>query len=162
MTADNAILSTLVAERIALSMEALDRGETTTFMLALPLHGIMAEMSLVKVQNETINGVSCAIIKLAPSNLLFRVLMGDPSYFFFERAKPYRLIQYKGIVGLPSPEGKQQRGLAQMIYVKRLKVAQRQEGTLPMSVFYAQRLTQIGIVSPLLPLLNSSLKIMIM
>lgn len=116
ISSENAILSTLVAERIQQSMEELERGQTSTFTIALPLHGITADMSLEKVHTEIINGIPCSTIKLAPSNVFFRIVMGEPAYFSYERAKPHRLIQYKGILGLPSPEGKQQRGLAKMLY----------------------------------------------
>jgi hypothetical protein len=112
ITAENGIVTTLVTERIALSMEALDRGETVSFVLALPLRGIVTEMNLLKSSTEAVGGVACAVIKLEPSNFVFKALMGEPSLFFFERAKPHRLMQYKGIVGLPSAEGKQQSGVA--------------------------------------------------
>jgi hypothetical protein len=42
---------------------------------------------------------------------VFKALMGEPSLFTFEVAKPHRLMRYKGILGLPSAEGKQQSGV---------------------------------------------------
>ena len=114
--AENAIVTTLVSERVAQSLEALDKGENVTFTLALPLHGIIAEMSLVKTGSETVNGVPCSTIRLEPSNFFFRILMGEPAYFTFERAKPNRFMKYKGVVGLPSAEGKQQSGFVVITY----------------------------------------------
>jgi hypothetical protein len=114
--AENAIVTTLVSERVALSLEALDKGETVTFTLALPLHGIVAEMTLVKTSSEAVNGVPCITIRLEPSNFIFRILMGEPAYFTFERAKPNRFMQYKGVLGLPTVEGKQQTGFVVIRY----------------------------------------------
>jgi hypothetical protein len=111
VTAENGILSTLVTERIAQSVDALERGETISFTLALPLRNMVVEMSIVKVSNEAVSGVQCAVISLAPSNFVFKALMGEPSLFTFEVAKPHRLMRYKGILGLPSAEGKQQSGV---------------------------------------------------
>ncbi len=116
ITADNAIVTTLVSERVAMSMEALDRGETVTFTLALPLRGIVTDMNLVKISSEIVGGVACSTIKLEPSNVIFRLMMGEPSLFTFERAKPHRFMQYKGILGLPTPEGKQQSGTVAIKY----------------------------------------------
>jgi hypothetical protein len=116
LTADNAIVTTLVSERVAQSLEELERGENVTFMLALPLHGFVAEMSLVKTSSEAVGGVPCVTIRLEPSNFIFKALMGEASYFTFERAKPHRFMQYKGVVGLPSADGKQQNGFVVIKY----------------------------------------------
>ena len=116
VNAENGVVAALVAERIILGMDALERGEIVTFILALPLHDIVAEMSTIKTQNVEIGNIPCAVIKFYPSNIFFRAIMGEPSFFYIERAKPHRLIQYQGILGLPSIEGKQQRGIAIMKY----------------------------------------------
>ncbi|MFY7998351.1 MAG: hypothetical protein ACOVSW_07100 [Candidatus Kapaibacteriota bacterium] len=114
--AENAVPTTLVSERIAQSIEAVDRGENATFMVALPLHGIVAEMCLTKARNETVNGVPCITIRFEPCNIFFRILMGEPGYFTFERAKPNRFMQYKGVLGLTTAEGKRQNGFVAIKY----------------------------------------------
>ncbi|TAE30981.1 MAG: hypothetical protein EAZ92_03920 [Candidatus Kapaibacterium sp.] len=114
--AEHAIPTTLVSERVAQSIEAVDRGENVTFFVALPLHGIVAEMSITKASNEVVNGVPCVTIRFEPSNFLFKILMGDPSFFTFERAKPNRFMQYNGVLGLTTAEGKRQNGFVVIKY----------------------------------------------
>ena len=86
------------------------------FTLALPAMGIVTEMKAEKVADENISGVPCVTVKIEPSNFLFKAMQGEPSYFSFERAAPHRFMRYKGILGLPSDEGKQQRGVVVMGY----------------------------------------------
>lgn len=116
MTADNAIVGALVSERVAQSLEQITRGEEVQFVLAIPYLGITSAMKLVKTGTETINGTNCIVAKLEASNFFLRTVMGEPSYFTFEQAKPHRLIRYAGLLGLPSPEGAQQSGIAQTHY----------------------------------------------
>ncbi len=114
--AENAVPTTLVSERIAQSIEAVDRGENVTFMVALPLHGIVADMCLSKAASEVVSGVPCITIRFEPCNIFYRILMGEPGYFTFERAKPNRFMQYKGVLGLTTAEGKRQNGFVVIKY----------------------------------------------
>lgn len=116
VTAENAIVSTLVSERIRQNVSVLDKGQDVKFILALPAMGIVTEMRLVKVENRTVQGVACVAIKLEPSNFMLKALMGEPSVFTMERAAPHRFMQYQGILGLPTDEGKQQIGTVVMKY----------------------------------------------
>ncbi|MCU0426257.1 MAG: hypothetical protein MUF71_11595 [Candidatus Kapabacteria bacterium] len=116
ITAENGLIATLISERIRQSIETVDEEGKTSFMLALPLIGIVAEMNIIKVGYETVSGVPCIKVKLEPSNFFYRMLMGEPSFFCFERAKPHRILSYKGIVGLPGDKGEQQSGVVLMRY----------------------------------------------
>jgi hypothetical protein len=116
VSAENAIVATLVSERARQSIEAIDKGLDVKFTLALPAMGIVTEMQFVKAENRTIQGVPCVRVKLEPSNFILKAMMGDPSYFTIERATPHRFMHYEGILGLPSDEGKQQSGFVAMRY----------------------------------------------
>lgn len=116
ITAENGLIATLISEKIRQSIDAVDSDGKSSFILALPLIGIVAEMNIIKVGYETISGIPCIKVKLEPSNFFYRLLMGDPSFFCFERAKPHRIMYYKGIVGLPSDKGEQQSGIILMRY----------------------------------------------
>lgn len=116
ISAENGLIATLISEKIRQSIDAVDSDGKSAFILALPLIGIVAEMNIIKVGYETISGIPCIKVKLEPSNFFYRMLMGDPSFFCFERAKPHRIMYYKGIVGLPSDKGEQQSGIILMRY----------------------------------------------
>jgi hypothetical protein len=116
VTAENGIVATLVSERAGESVGALDKGQSVKFTLVLPALGMVTEMKLEKTGNETVSGVSCITVKLEPSNFMLKALMSEVSYFTFERAAPHRFMQYKGILGIPNDEGKQQSGVAVMKY----------------------------------------------
>jgi hypothetical protein len=112
----NTIVATLISERLRQGVETLERGQNLTFTLALPTMGIVTDMKVEKVADETISGVPCVTVKMEPSNFLFKAMQSEPSYFSFERAAPHRFMRYKGILGLPTDEGKQQSGVVMMVY----------------------------------------------
>ncbi|MCU0426979.1 MAG: hypothetical protein MUF71_15275 [Candidatus Kapabacteria bacterium] len=116
MTAENAIVGALLGERVAQAVPQIIRGEEVQFPLAIPYLGISTTMKLVKTGTETIKGKGCIIAKLEASNFLLRAVVGEASYFAFEQSKPYRLIRYTGLLGIPSPEGSQQSGIADTHY----------------------------------------------
>jgi hypothetical protein len=116
ISAENAVVATLVSERAQQSIEAIDKGQAVSFTLALPGMGIVTEMAFVKAENRTIQGVPCVRVKLEPQNFFLKAIMGEPSYFTFERSLPHRFMYYEGILGLPNEEGKQQSGFVRMRY----------------------------------------------
>jgi hypothetical protein len=116
ITAERAIVTTLVSEGIANNAELLERGQPVRFTVAVASRGVVTEMTVEKTGNEVINGVQCTIVTLNPSNIIFKLLMGEPSYFTFESAAPHRFMRFKGSVGLPDKEGQAQRGLVTMKY----------------------------------------------
>ncbi len=116
VTAENAIVATLVSEKARQNVELLDKGQEVSFTLALPALGIVTEMKFVKTGSRTVNGISCVTVKTEPTNIFLKAAMGEASYFSFERAAPHRFMHYEGVLGLPNDEGKQQSGSVVMKY----------------------------------------------
>ncbi len=115
-TAENAIVSTLVIERAGANIDVLDKGQEVKCMVVIPSRDMVTELRLIKMDNRVVEGVPCVAVKLEPTSFMLKMLAGEPTILTFERAAPHRLMQYEGIVGLPSDEGKQQSGVVVMKY----------------------------------------------
>jgi hypothetical protein len=105
-----------VIERAGVNIGTLDKGQEVKCTVVIPSRDMVTELRLIKIDSRVIEGVSCVAIKLEPTSFMLKMLTGDSTILTFERAAPHRLMQYEGVLGLPTDEGKQQSGVVVMKY----------------------------------------------